>query len=490
MEPDILFVLCDTARADAFEPWGGRVPTPNVDALAGTGTTYERAVAQAPWTLPSTASMFTGELPTEHGVSAETLAVSERAGDAAAPGELAAVDSGAPTAPQASPAVRSLSPLIEQRKGTWLPRDLVERGYETWGVSCNPWISRWNGFATGFQAFTDVRPRAVPPRGRAQLAAWRLRQAYSGRDHGGREAIQGLMAWLGDNRRRPWFAFMNLMELHDPYDPPRRLHPLVGGDGRGARWRRLPSWVDRQVRQRTFRGRPDELYLRVIRDLYGAAAMYTDRLLGQVMGRVAEWNRPVAVVLVSDHGEMLGEHGLFEHHSSLHEPLLHVPLAVSGHRLDLAGGAVGGPIAVSGLARWAIGLAEGRVEPLGPDGPVASEYESTVRRPGGIAIRPDLVRAQARGSLPPLARSPGLAVRDGDLKFVAVEGEPDQLYDLAIDPREERDLASGADPRVEAFLPHRAAWDNRRARISSHADRGPVVEDEIADHLRSLGYLE
>jgi len=63
--PDLVLLLCDTARADAFRPWGGRVETPHIQRICGEGIAYSRATAPAPWTVPSIASIFSGRLPTQ-----------------------------------------------------------------------------------------------------------------------------------------------------------------------------------------------------------------------------------------------------------------------------------------------------------------------------------------------------------------------------------------------------------------------------------------
>src|SRR5206468_12282692 len=89
--------------------------------------------------------------------------------------------------------------------------------------------------------------------------------------------------------------------------------------------------------------------------------------------------RPAVAVIVSDHGEHLGEHGLFGHHSSLHEILLHVPLLFWGRGVDVGSGSVEEPVSLTGLADRIVSIADGSYEPLAPDGPVVSEYESTLK---------------------------------------------------------------------------------------------------------------
>src|SRR5438067_1869880 len=217
MLPDLVVLLCDTARADAFSPWGGRTPTPLVERLASEGLVYEQAVTHAPWTVPSVATLFSGRLTTEHGISGESISWDGRR----------------PTSPQ--PAVRAWS-------GGWLPEELAERGYRTWAASCNSWVSRWGGFDRGFEEFLDLRPWARAT-GRAARLRYRTRKALGMIDRGGREAADRFAERLARTDERPLFAFVDLMETHAPLDPPRPWYPF-------APWER--------VRTRRLAGGPDQ----------------------------------------------------------------------------------------------------------------------------------------------------------------------------------------------------------------------------------------
>src|SRR5689334_3932835 len=115
MQPDILVLMCDTARADAFAPWGGPHPTPAISKLAEQGFVYDNAITPAPWTLPAHASLFTGQLPTEHGLTGECLGWTPAG----------------PSAPSAA---------VKTYTDPWLPEAMRDRGYRTVGVTCNPWV--------------------------------------------------------------------------------------------------------------------------------------------------------------------------------------------------------------------------------------------------------------------------------------------------------------------------------------------------------------
>ena len=120
----VLFVL-DTTRFDAVSAHGVHSgTTPVLDTLASAGLRYTRAFAQSPWTLPSHVTMFTGLLPSQHGAGWRGT----RAGD-------------------------ELVTLAER---------LRDAGYETFGVSENPWVSPSFNLDQGFERLLSVRGAKRP----------------------------------------------------------------------------------------------------------------------------------------------------------------------------------------------------------------------------------------------------------------------------------------------------------------------------------------
>jgi arylsulfatase A-like enzyme len=465
MPPDVLLILCDTARADAFRPWGGRLPTPVMDGLTREGIAYARATSQAPWTLPSTASILSGLLPTEHGIT----------------GDCFRWEDGKPTSP--AEAVRSYT-------GPWLTSDLRDRGYRTWGASCNTWISSWGGFDRGFERFLDLRDRTRLPKGKAGSVMRRARRMWGKVDRGGRQAVEHFGRRLAQAGSEPLFALVNLMEVHAPYDPPRPYYPYPFW--RRMKTRRLSGGTEKARRFLSYNtrvARPPADYIQSVRSLYFHAAQYEDRVVGQFVSAVRRSGRPTVVAVVSDHGEHLGEHGLFNHNSSLGETLLHVPLVVWGHRVNVGQGLVEEPVSLLGLAGWLRGLADGDGTPIAGNGPVVAEYESTIKHNGIPADIQGMLDSGDPSRVPALVFHPGVAVREGPLKFVAVEEGSEALYNVDADPGEDHDLMKDRPEAAAQFRPHVEAWQKRRAERPVY-DAGDLAEGEIADHLRTLGYIE
>jgi arylsulfatase A-like enzyme len=280
---------------------------------------------------------------------------------------------------------------------------------------------------------------------------------------------------------------MNLMEVHSPYDPPRPFYPY-------------PFWR----RQRTFHltgggkgmrpflaynlgvEQPPEDFVRMVRTLYMSAARYEDWILGRTVRMIEDRGRPTVMVVVSDHGENLGDHGLFGHNSSLAQTLLHVPLVVWGYKVDIGSGVVSGPASLLGLPDWLRAVADGSVQPLAPSDTVVSEYESTSR---WVPEHVKELQSREGARVPELMYNPGLAVRRGSLKYLWVTNGREAVFDLAADPGEEHELAASRPDDLERFRAERVLWEKRRVEQPAYG-AGEEAEQEIADHLRELGYVE
>jgi arylsulfatase A-like enzyme len=458
-------VICDTARADAFRPWDGPHPTPTMEMLCRQGTWYARAVAAAPWTLPSTASILSGVLPTEHGVTGECFDWTE----------------GRPSTP---------SGAVAGHSGPWLPELMADRGYSTWGASCNTWVSPWGGFDRGFDRFLDLRERIHFQRRRLGKHRRRVLRVLGKVDRGAARTAREFARMMALGNGKPLFALINLMETHSPYDPPAPYYPypfwrrprtrlLSGGSG----------WTSRYLSMNAGIKEASPEYVETIRSLYFSSARYEDAILGKLLAAIRERDRPTIVVVVADHGENLGEHGLFNHNSSLHETLLRVPFVVWGHRIDMGGGRVDDPISLLVIRDLFSDLAEGRTALPVPSNVIVSEYESALLHtglPGDVRSR---IEGDPSSTAPTLMMHPGVAVQRDRLKYVAIASGESKLFDVVSDPNEEHDLIAQHPEEAEAFASVRPEWERRRSEQPRY-EAGESVEGEIEEHLRSLGYLE
>ena len=306
MKPNVLLVVLDAARRDAFEPYGAEAgSTPTIAQLAARGRALPEVYATGCWTVPSHASFFTGLMPRHAGLSRV----------------------------QSPGAAR---PAIESLREQFLPEVLRGAGYSTLAVSANLWLSRSSGFDLGFEEFISVDTGRHGQLGRASLrqrARW-IAEAVRGRvDDGLRAAEDRINDWIVQPRSRPFFCFANVIECHSPYLPPRPYgegstldRVRAAGDARRyyhleAIWRACVGGYEV----------PDSTIERM-RRFYRGSIRYMDDWLGRLLERLDGTGRldETLVVVISDHGENFGEGGLLAHGLSLDNRLIHVPLVVAG----------------------------------------------------------------------------------------------------------------------------------------------------------------
>jgi arylsulfatase A-like enzyme len=312
--PNVLFITLDTVRADRLSLYDYQRPTtPTLERLAERGIRFDAARATAPWTLASHASMFTGRWPHELGVEWMTP-------------------------------IRQRYPTLAEYLGT--------HGYATAGIVANTgYCSYDTGLGRGFTHYEDYLLEKLSPLRTSVLLEELLRTILLtslrydsgpldslgkllrpwflyGTRREARSINRGFLAWL-DHRRepnRPFFAFLNYLDAHTPYQLP---------EGATHRFGRKPQTRDELRIINDVWGSTDKLklpkhYVTMARDCYDNCVAYLDECLGELFSdlqRRGTLDR-TWVIITSDHGEGLGEHGLFEHGESLYRTEIHVPLLI------------------------------------------------------------------------------------------------------------------------------------------------------------------
>ena len=470
MPPNVVCVVLDTARADAFEPYGAPAGvTPGMAELARRGAALPRVYSTASWTLPAHASLFTGLLPRAAGLTQP---------------------------PAESP--QSARPRLEALSHRMLPQVLREAGYETRAVSANVWVSPHCGFDIGFERFHYIEPRhqmAMQVAGKSglrQRLGWAREGLRSTGDDGAAEALDVLRGWAGEPRERPFFWFVNLIECHSPYLPPRPWNDL-------GPLERMRAGEDAREHQsflgvcKTCAGRweiPDSALERM-RHLYTRSVAYADdwllRLLETLDARGL--TQETLVIATSDHGENLGEGRLFGHGFSVDERLIHVPFVAAGPGAPREEAAV----SLADLPRMVAEAAGIEGHPYAPAGSVpVAQFD-----PPGPADHPRVQRFVrdldlGREGLERLT-AVFTAACDGHRKLVRRNGR-DLLYDLHADPLEESPLdPSQADGDFERLRAAVAAAERPAAPAASAAGAPPdATPEEVAElerQMKLLGYM-
>ncbi|MFL5798071.1 MAG: sulfatase [Actinomycetota bacterium] len=470
--PTIVLVVFDTARWDRFGCYGYERPTtPTVDSLAAQGLRAETMIANGPWTLPAHGSMFTGLYPSQHGSQWQT------------------------------------GPRLRDSAKVTLAEWLRALGYDTWCVTNNGLISERTGLARGFDHYAF---RLDVERG-WRRAARRIPKALFGGDSGGRVVNRWMRKRLPE-AGRPLFLFVNYLECHWAYAPPRRMARSMRGPRYGPlRGLRYRTRMAARVGPWEAVARAEDEDLDVYSTYYDGELANADRHLDQLLdmlrstGHVADDGRAL-VIVTSDHGEHLGEHrgetrrhGLADHHASLDDHLIRVPFVAWGPGM-VPQGVRGGmyelvdvmPSIASFLGRQlpADYLEGRRTDLLSParEG-FGEEYAFAEWRAWTERERSRLERRNPSFDFGGLGRDL-VAVRDRRFKLVRDAGGGEALYDTAHDPGEQTDLAGS---RVETVKRLREQLD-RAVDSWSEWDRPaepttPEERAEIEQRLSELGYI-
>lgn len=485
--PNVVFVILDTARASAFQTASEHhsSATPAFADLAMRGRTCTHAIAPAPWTLPSHVSFFSGLMPSEHGLM----------GDAWDAGSLP-----------------SVAPLIERVGPVWLPIAAKDAGYDTFSGVANGWVGRRTGFDAGFDGFVSLLSdgqTSVTTRLRAAA-----QKAFAPGDNGGPRLVAAFERWVAarGTATAPFFAFLNLLEPHAPYDPPD-VATQFSRDER-ARAKRLIADLhtpdDLMIPFNVGRRDLTDIDQAILQRLYEAEVQVADRAIERLLSHLDATGvlDDTVVVLASDHGENVGEHHLLAHNMSMHETLLHVPLVLAGP--DIPHDQIDVTVSALDIHPTLLGLLTGAAQerslispasPVAPVAPVApaakteqsarvdvwAEYEGAVHQVRALARAIDHDPTLAT-SLPPLARSKGVAAYAGRHKAVA-SGDRVEVFDLDADPTEQAPLidptSDDAQAAYRSAVLHLSTLEGRHGTTDDQS----VLDEEIRVHLEGLGYL-
>ena len=446
--PNVVVVSIDTLRADRMSLYGHeRATTPRLDAFAADALVFESAWSNGAYTLPSHMSLFTGQVPSVHGVQG----------------------AGVRRDPERSPLLAEV---------------LAERGWTTAAFTGGGFVNPEFGFGAGFERYGTLDP--LVNRGSRKLRA--DLENVPGVDlrlleENGMDVVEG---WLEDHADESFFLFLHTYAAHqfDPWPRHARAFGLEGeladdtrsleliySTGEGATEEELEKlllWYDATVLQ------ADEGFGRLV-DKLDALGLMDDTIL----------------VVTSDHGKALGEHGSIGHGHDLHEEMVHVPLVVY---LPPAGASA------SAIERGA--FAPGRsAAPASLVDVVPTILEALDLAPWQGMQGQSLLSLDPTTTRPVLAEIDNLAVkfalREGDAKTIwspmdrdpYIPNEVEELsYDLGSDPLERAPLPPDPEriARVRQTFEALRAW---AAELGSNVEAG-LDDPSLRASLEALGYVE
>ena len=408
---NVLLLVMDAQRADHLSLYGYRRRTsPRLDSIAGEAIVFDKAIASSSWTLPTHATLFTGRLPFEH-----------RAGMMRRP----YLDGKFPTVAEV----------------------LQRQGYATGGFVANTfWAGRQTRLDRGFIHYEDFYGNFGDAIARTVLGrqlAYGVLPRFGFVDIPGRkradEINRDLLTWLKDVGGRPFFAFVNYLDVHGPLLPPS---PFAGSySGIFPSTRRAARIEIGALTEVMHVPPPDSIRLMV--DLYDESIRYLDSQIGALLDSLDRRGvlENTFVIVTSDHGESWGEHGMMFHGHSLYRDQTDIPLIV---RMPSSRATTSRTAEAVGVDRIPATIAD--MVGLPPNVfPGESLLDSTVHRAENESA---VITQVGRRSLVPgtwaTSRTSLSALVTERWHYIQPDIGRAELYDTIADPSEEHDLS--ADP--------------------------------------------
>ena len=444
--PDIVLLVMDTTRRDRLSVYGyDQATSPNLETFAIKAQVYEDAWSVAPWTPPSHASMFTGLLPAEHGVD----------GQMAAP-----FPAGIAT----------------------LPSILSDAGYRTAGFPGNA-----NLMAPGWDRGFDVYLPADFEKNHSlihQLNRVLLLTREPSRHARGARLFARAKTWWTSETDAPRFAFINLVEPHTPYLPPAELYDrFLPGIDREEAFEVMPRTRPNGSAAPPWTSREKE----IVGKLYDAEVAGMDREIGRFLDWLAARGEldETLFVITADHGERLGERGLFGHALVMDPYLLRVPLLVR-YPPRLKAAPMRKRVRLDGLPGYILYLAGIRA----PEAMANKAFHLQDTRFAIAQHRPraalvdDMLESDPRFDAERFREDWFWVASDRfALEWPAGGGAAGILTDLAADPNFQHDVAE--DHADAAAALREVAQGMPRYGSSEWHDPAP----ELLERLKALGYL-
>jgi arylsulfatase A-like enzyme/tetratricopeptide (TPR) repeat protein len=437
--PNILVVMIDTLRADHVGAYGySRPTTPELDELAAGGVRFANAFSVSSWTGPAVASLFTGVMPSRHGI----------------------VDS---------------QSRLDAHVHT-LAEELGGLGYDTAGFSANfVHVSDRTRLNRGFRRFEVLRRETTSDEYTFAVGEHHFR------GYDARELTETVQHWMNAGPPQPFFLYVHYLDPHSGYQPPEAMRllfetaPYTGTQGATA------ADIGQLERSGKVLAQADLEHLIA---LYDGEIRFTDEQIAELLRGFERsgFRDNSVIVIVADHGEEFQDHGHFFHGFTLYDEVIRVPMIlVTRGTWSFAPRVVRQLVQLTDLFPTLIEMAGG-VAPADIDGrsilPLLRGDDEPVRE----AVVAELAADPVLDVLMHPKRH-RLAVVDRSRKaIVGVDGGT-QLYRTDSDPGERRDVAAAEGSEVGRLLRFAAI----RPAVATEAT--PPVSEMRREQLRALGYV-
>ncbi len=430
-KPNILLISIDTLRRDHCTPYGyERNTTPSLQMLAEQGALFDLAYAPSATTAPSHATMLTSLYPIGHQVLNNGWILTEKA--------------------------------------YTLAEHLGSHGYQTAAFVSSSVLDRKFGFAQGFTFYDDDFSSSQST---VHQKLWD--DLPEGLDRRADDTTGKVIDWLKQHRdpEQPFFLFIHYFDPHDPYVPPKQILSEIR-----PRKKRLTK-LERQILK------------------YDGEVKFTDREIGKLLGTLKQLSlqENTLVVVTSDHGEGLGQHGHMHHSINIYEEQVRVPLIVRYPAVIPAGARFNEPVELVDLIPTILDLSNVSSNGFSFQGKSLAKVlqgKATLDADRPVYLYRKKFNSHCRKDLsgkPIWLDGDKYGIRWENWKYIEGKAEKTlELFNLAEDPFEHKNITNTFPGKGVELSAHIKDWKKEKVRLEAD---DTVISDEDLRRLEALGYI-
>lgn len=422
---NVILISIDNLRADHLGCYGyNRNTTPNIDKLAEKGIIFTNVITQVSWTL-------------SHLPMLSSLYISS-----------------------ALPIYSNFSTLQIPNYIVLLPEILKEKNYTTAAFVNAPFLSSFYHFNKGFDFFDE-------------------KGVFNREEFGDiKDVNTRIINWLEKNKKNKFFIFVHYYDVHDPYHPEEYYYKLFDENYTNylSLKKKLGILSDKPLDNSNISKRERETVIAA----YDAKIRYTDENIKKLVDKLEGLNllKNTIIIITSDHGNPLGDHGVFSHGTQLYDESLHVPLILILPKTQRK--------IVKEQVR-SIDIMPTVLEILGFQIPNPIDGESLVPLIEGKKL--NIIAFSESADL--------ISMRNNSIKFIFnIKTGEEELYNLSNDPKELFNIAdkiSTKNFQLEIFKFVKRNEDKLISLSKNYETKYGINEtmrEKIEERLRELGYIK
>lgn len=421
---NVVIIVLDASRADYFGPYGNEDgSTPHIDQIAKDSLVVEKAVAPAPYTITSVSTLFSGLLPEAHGVRR----------------------------------VNQVFPHDLEN----MPNAFTKNGWRTIAFAGTQFLEPHFQLSADFETIISLRDSKDKKERTSKNDVEAVREGIA-------------MAAEANKDGQKTFMYLHFLPPHWPYTPPGKFANVFTAGMERPNLRN--AWQVNyalEAEQINYESRDLEIY----RNMYKNNIMYADHLANQVFEALKEHGmfESTMIVVTSDHGESMGEHGYFGHNKSVFEQMIWVPMVIK----------------VPGVEASRISQQIGWIDIF----PTFAELFDLEHEPvefQGRSVAPLLMGMEQEPADYYYSRAAGNAIiwgfRGETHKFVMHE-DRDFYFNYVEDPLETNNLIDQF-PVLSLALRQKGLFLIEHNESIARGEQDVELSEEEKEDLRNLGYLQ